>query len=282
MFELHQLEALVSIVEEGTISKAAEKLLISQPALSRTIQRLEEELSISLFDRTKNKVYINDNGHLAYQKAKELLQQADRMKEELLTFNQMHFITNLASCAPAPVWAMESIINNNLNSIIIDNSNEIIAGLNDNTYSLIVLNHYIENKDFICIEMFSEKLYLSVVPTSPLANKEHISFDELNGESVLLSSKIGFWSRLCQLNLPDSHLLYQKDELLHEIVSSSTLPSFKTDITIKRFPNKDKRIYIPISDLEATTHYFLYYKNNNKGNYQYIKDALKSIDWCKL
>jgi DNA-binding transcriptional LysR family regulator len=39
MFELHQLEALVSIVEEGTVSKAAEQLLTSQPALSRTVQR---------------------------------------------------------------------------------------------------------------------------------------------------------------------------------------------------------------------------------------------------
>ena len=53
MFELNQLEQLLAIEKYKTISKAAEHLNISQPALSRSIQRLEEELEVTLFERQK-------------------------------------------------------------------------------------------------------------------------------------------------------------------------------------------------------------------------------------
>lgn len=60
MIELYQLEQLITIAQSGTISKAAEKLLISQPGLTRSIQRLEEDLDLKLFDRTKNKITLNE------------------------------------------------------------------------------------------------------------------------------------------------------------------------------------------------------------------------------
>ena len=48
--KLHQLECLVTVAEAGTISKAAEILMFSQPALTRAIQSLEDELGYPLFD----------------------------------------------------------------------------------------------------------------------------------------------------------------------------------------------------------------------------------------
>lgn len=57
MIEFYQLEQLVTIAKEGALSKAAEVLLISQPALTRSIQRLEDDLNIKLFDRKKIKLH---------------------------------------------------------------------------------------------------------------------------------------------------------------------------------------------------------------------------------
>ena len=54
MMELEQLRQLVAFAEQGTLSRAAEELHISQPSLSRTMQALEEELQASLFIRQKN------------------------------------------------------------------------------------------------------------------------------------------------------------------------------------------------------------------------------------
>ena len=60
--ELHQLECLVTVAEAGTISKAAEILMFSQPALTRAIQSLEDELGYPLFDWVKNRLKLNDTG----------------------------------------------------------------------------------------------------------------------------------------------------------------------------------------------------------------------------
>lgn len=51
MVELSQLEQLLLLAECETLSRAAEQLHLSQPALSRSMQRLETELQVTLFDR---------------------------------------------------------------------------------------------------------------------------------------------------------------------------------------------------------------------------------------
>lgn len=58
MIEFNQLEHLVAIAKNKTISKAAEELLISQPGLTRSMQRLEDDLGLSLFDRKKIKLNL--------------------------------------------------------------------------------------------------------------------------------------------------------------------------------------------------------------------------------
>ena len=71
--ELEQMRQLDAIARQGTISAAAEELHLSQPALSRSIRRLERELGQELFDRTHNSATLNDAGRLAVDHARNLL-----------------------------------------------------------------------------------------------------------------------------------------------------------------------------------------------------------------
>ncbi len=71
MIELLQLEQLAAFAEYGTLSKAAEKLHMSQPTLTHAMQKLESEFDVLLFSRTKNKLEFNDNGKLAADYAKK-------------------------------------------------------------------------------------------------------------------------------------------------------------------------------------------------------------------
>lgn len=67
MMELYLLEQLIAFSRQGTLSGAAEKLHISQPALSQSMKKLEESLGVSLFERSKNKIALNENGIMAVQ-----------------------------------------------------------------------------------------------------------------------------------------------------------------------------------------------------------------------
>ena len=62
MLELYDLEKLVAFKTEGTLVAASEKLLISQPALSRSMRKLEDEFGVELFTRSRNRMELNENG----------------------------------------------------------------------------------------------------------------------------------------------------------------------------------------------------------------------------
>lgn len=97
MIEFYQLEQLLTIAKVGTISKAAEVLLISQPALTRSIQRLEDELGVQLFDRKKNKVELNANGKLAVELFEKLLNDKEKIVNTLQAYNRSQYEVKIGS-----------------------------------------------------------------------------------------------------------------------------------------------------------------------------------------
>lgn len=285
MFELNQLEQLVTIANAGTISKAADILLISQPAITRSIQRLEDELGLKLFDRKKNKVILNDTGQLAVEYAKKILEDSQKMISGLQVYDRSHHTISIGSCAPAPIWGLTYIFHNmypemKVTDKLHSDEKQLIDDLKQNQYSVIVLNHSIDDEQLECIKLFKENLYLSVPPAHPLALLNEISFDDLNGESVLLLSRIGFWNEVCLKNIPDSHLLIQEDvAIFNELKKASALPSFRTDITLKRTQKSENRVYIPFTDKEAHAQYYAIYKKQNKKLFDPIQNEVNHIKW---
>lgn len=78
--ELRHLRYFVAVVEEQSFTKAAEKLFIAQPPLSRQIQNLEAELGISLFERGSRPLKTTHAGHFFYQHAVKILANAEEVK----------------------------------------------------------------------------------------------------------------------------------------------------------------------------------------------------------
>ena len=72
MNEMRLLEILSAFAEEGTQTAAAEKLHISQPTLSSSMRKLEEEIGAPLFERTKNRMVLNENGQAAAEYAEQI------------------------------------------------------------------------------------------------------------------------------------------------------------------------------------------------------------------
>ncbi|MFC2947593.1 LysR family transcriptional regulator [Virgibacillus sediminis] len=81
--EIRQLKYFLTIVEEGSFSGAAKKLHMTQPPISQQLKILEDELNVSLIERTTKKVVTTDAGELLYQRAKEVLDLLDLTAEEV-------------------------------------------------------------------------------------------------------------------------------------------------------------------------------------------------------
>lgn len=81
--ELQQLKYFKTVAEIGKISEAAKALFISAPALSTSISRLEDELGVHLFDRTNNRISLNQQGQILLRCVKQILSDLERTKLEL-------------------------------------------------------------------------------------------------------------------------------------------------------------------------------------------------------
>lgn len=261
MLELALLEQLVAFANYGTLSAAAEQLHLSQSALSRSMQKLEELLEVSLFDRQKNKIALNENGRIAAEYAQRLLAQEQDMIAKIRAFDRSQRTISFGCCAPIPQIRLVSLLSQCYTGMTISsqlqNDNLLLHGLNDGTYHLVVLHQKPADSTLYWTECGAEKLFLTVPPAHPLAYAQGVWLKDLAGQRLLLYSSIGFWYNLCQEKIPNARFLLQTDmEVFNELVGASALPCFATDVTLTESALDENRIAIPILDPEANVTYY--------------------------
>ena len=86
-----QLEYFCAVSRYHSITQAAQKLFVTQPAISTAIKELEKEFSVNLFVRSKNHLTLTTEGEIFYQKAQELLQPLIRPPSSSMIWeNRLH------------------------------------------------------------------------------------------------------------------------------------------------------------------------------------------------
>lgn len=85
---LQQLKYVVTVADKGTISEAAKELFISQPSLTKAIKELENEMQITIFNRTNKGIVVSNVGDefLAY--ARQVLEQSSLLEERFLNLKK--------------------------------------------------------------------------------------------------------------------------------------------------------------------------------------------------
>ena len=84
--DIKQLINFITIVEEGNITKAAQKLHLSQPPLSNQLKSLEQELGVKLVERGSRKITLTDVGNLLYKRGKDMISMFESTLNEVEDF----------------------------------------------------------------------------------------------------------------------------------------------------------------------------------------------------
>ena len=270
---LLELEQLSAFAEYGTLSKAAEKLNVSQPTITRTMQHLEDEFGVPLFERSKNHIALNETGRRAVSYAGQLLKDAEKAVEDVRAFDRsLHTIT-VSSCAPAPLWRLLPMLSaafpDMTLSSSIKNTPSVLEDVKSGHCLLAVLPGMPEEgkipETYCCRPFMKENLAVCVPPDHVLAGYKEVSFEVLNGYNFLLGTRLGFWDDMCREKMPASRFLVQTDQFtMEELIRESSLPCFVTDVAEYDEKIYGNRIVIPISDQAAKITFHIVYNGTDK------------------
>jgi DNA-binding transcriptional LysR family regulator len=204
--ELRHLRYFVAAAEEENVSRAAGKLHVSQPGVSRQIRDLEEELGFELFHRTPKSLKLTEAGKVFLKEARAVLQRAeDAVKsaravaagaEEELHVGYAPSLT--ARFLPQTLRAFQAVMPKVRVKLHDAATEEMLAGLREGKLqlALMVCVARADFRGFQFAELTRDSLCLAVGPNHPLAAKRTITLEEAAREPLISYS---------QNDYPDAH-----------------------------------------------------------------------------
>lgn len=183
--ELDQLRYFLRVADRGNFTRAAEELGISQPALSRSIQKLEDELGQPVFERRTRSVSLTDAGALLQSRAQQVLMILEDTKAEITDDGQSgrlrigaiptiapYFLPDVLQRFAAGFPKATLIVQENTTDILLKSCTQ--GEIDLAIVALPVSARYLETE-----ELFEEELLLVLPPDHSLSEKTRIRLDDL-------------------------------------------------------------------------------------------------------
>lgn len=281
MIEIYLLEQLAAFARCGTLSKAAEELLISQPALSRSMKKLEDDFGVKLFIRENRKLMLNETGKLAAQLAQSQVDQNRELISRVIAFDRSLHSVHIGACAPQPMAELMPILQDHFGDMTISSElvygEKLIKGLKTGVYHLAILREAIEDKELFSQRYMSESLYICVPENHRLAKNETVRFSDLKGEKFLLYQHIGFWMSVCVEYMKDTTFLIQPDrDTFADLVTNTDYPAFASDRIINEGYRMEGRVFIPIDEDKARYTFYIACRTDDKKKYAAFFNSVRS------
>ena len=259
--DFDQLRQLDAIERCGTMLAASRELHISQPALSRSIQRLEAELGQPLFTRAGRHAQLNDPGHVAVEWARQILRDERLMRDAIDAVARRARALRIGTVAPAPLWRLAGLLverfpQETLTSETIS-PEDVLRGVLDGIYDLGIVAEAPNVPGLTATHLMDENLAVSLPPNLPLAARKRVTCDDLKGETFLIFTDIGFWRERVDRALPHTTLIEQRDrEVFMQLAHTTPHCIFVTDAPQNHGVQAGRAI-VPLDDDIAHATFYL-------------------------
>ena len=197
--ELRHLRYFVVVAELNNVSKAAQKLRVAQPALSRQIRDLEEELRVPLLERTSRGVSLTEAGKVFATGAREVLARADEAVKSVRAVARGESGEVHLGYAPSPTAellprALHAFQNAapGVRVVLHDNSTEeILRGLSEGTLNIALLVRPVEDprRDLVFEPLLTYPMCVAVAPAHPLARHATVRLQRLLAEQLVVYAR---------------------------------------------------------------------------------------------
>ena len=194
--EIQHLREFAAIAETGSFSKAARRLRIAQPPLSRHIRQLEDELGIKLFERSATGVRITREGSLLLQQARTVLDDASALLD--LATRARAGLASTLHIAMAPglcevvnrirIHLVKTVPQLSIEGTDMSSAQQY-AALRRRLVDVGLLRHMPDDAEIETEPLFAERFVVLVGEGHPLAKKRTLKLKQLAGERLLLQDR---------------------------------------------------------------------------------------------
>lgn len=274
MIDPYLLAELVAFQQHGTLAATAQQLHVTQPTITRGLQKLETDLGVQLFQRQPNRLTLTKTGVLAAQKAQEIIAQNKDFVETIQKYDYNQRNIRIGSVAPGPLILLRQLLATTLTDSKIELASDLMAPevvaakLLAHDATLILTNQELATDTIEAPFIGVERLSVNLNKFTLLANKKSVSFSELQGLSFIVLSDIGVWKTLAEAQIPGAKFLYQAQrEAFSEITKYSDFPYFTTNISKidHHYDTSDHdQVTVPINDAAAEMPFYAAYLKTNK------------------
>ena len=192
--DLLHLEHFLAVVDEGTFTRAAERMNRTQPAISQSVRRLEEEIGAPLFARDVHEVTLTEAGRVLADYARRLLKMRDdavRQVSELRTLKAGRL--TIAAHESAAVYLLPAPLRNYLQKfpnikVGIQRSRlaEIPRQVMDREVDVGFVKDEPAFHELHWVEVFSDEMTLVASPDHPLAARQQVTIRDLGSENFVI------------------------------------------------------------------------------------------------
>lgn len=256
--ELEQLRQFLLVAEHQNFTRAAEQIGLSQPALSRSISRLEEDLGQPVFERQTRKVVLTETGQLLLSRAQQILAIVEDTKAEISDDGESGRVRLAAIPTIAPYFLPDLLQRfaakypQSTMTVQEDTTDNLIKRCTQGEIDLAIVALPITAKYLEVENLFSEELFLVLAPNHPLTKKKQVRLADIESlpfvlldEAHCLSDNIQSFCRQRSFN-PVSVERTSQLATVQELVSLnhgvSMVPSMAVDVD-----ESDRRQYRSIA-----------------------------------
>lgn len=190
------LRYFVEMANEKNMSRAAEKLHVTQPTMSRQLKELEEELGVKLFQRTNYAIRLTDEGEIFLRRAKDILSLVDKTKQEFRSTEDPSHYAVMLGCPETDsikyvVRAVQGLHRRGIPlmcHIHSGNAEDVLERLSKGLDDFSLVLDYVDTTRYHHIPLPAHETWgVLMKKDHPLAAKKRLTTDDLIEEKLIIS-----------------------------------------------------------------------------------------------
>lgn len=285
---LEYLQSFYMTVKYNSISKAAQILHLTQPGLSGQIKSLENDLGVSLLNRSNKGVELTEEGKVVFNYADTLLSIQGNIKRDLINLHQERPKLMIGACKsvgeyalPCSIYTFKHLYNEVEIQMEVINSTEVVQKLQDHSINIGIIQHELKQEDIITQPIISDELILvGNCDNSPKV----LSLEELKEIPLILREQTSGTRYVIEkaleekgISIEDLNVIYSLNS--PEAIKSSILSgkgfSFLPKLTISQELKKHCIQTVQVEDLRISFSYCVV----SRKNYTFSECEQRFVDF---